>query len=81
MQHECEDLSLRILCKDLSVQVQDIKGKTVISVEDDAQLNHIIDMLREQQIVIQGIIPRKISLEDFFIDVIEDKPQPEEVPA
>lgn len=81
MQIEGEDLALRILCKELDVSMQEIKGKTVISVEDDAQLNHIIDMLREQQIVIQGIIPRKISLEDFFIDVIEDKPQPEEVPA
>ncbi|MGH1362107.1 MAG: ABC transporter ATP-binding protein [Calditrichia bacterium] len=74
-----EDLALKILCKELHVPVQDIKGKTVISVEDDAQLNHIIDMLREQQLVIQGIIPRKISLEDFFIDIIEDKPRQEEV--
>ena len=44
-----------------------------ISVQDDAHLNKFIDTVRREGITIQAIIPRKISLEDFFIDVIEDK--------
>ncbi len=42
-----------------------------ISVEDDAQLNHLIDQLRSKQTTIQAVIPRKITLEDFFIKVLE----------
>ena len=44
-----------------------------ISVQDDAHLNKFIDTVRREGITLQAIIPRKISLEDFFIDVIEDK--------
>ncbi|MBN1406226.1 MAG: ABC transporter ATP-binding protein [Calditrichaceae bacterium] len=44
-----------------------------IAVQDDAHLNKFIDSVRRESITIQAIIPRKISLEDFFIDVIEDK--------
>ncbi len=44
-----------------------------IAVQDDVHLNKFIDMVRGKGITIQAIIPRKISLEDFFIDVIEDK--------
>ena len=44
-----------------------------IAVHDDAHLNKFIDTVRREGITIQAIIPRKISLEDFFIDVIEDK--------
>lgn len=44
-----------------------------ISVQDDAHLNKFIDTVRKEGLTIQAIIPRKISLEDFFIDVIEDK--------
>ena len=44
-----------------------------IAVQDDAHLNKFIDSVRREDITIQAIIPRKITLEDFFIDVIEDK--------
>ena len=44
-----------------------------IAVQDDAHLNKFIDSVRRESITIQAIIPRKITLEDFFIDVIEDK--------
>jgi len=43
-----------------------------ISVKDDVELNRIIDTFRNQKINIQAIIPRKITLEDFFIDVIDE---------
>jgi len=44
-----------------------------IAVQDDAHLNKFIDSVRREGLTIQAIIPRKITLEDFFIDVIEDK--------
>lgn len=44
-----------------------------VSVKDESELNNLIDQLRSSKINIQAIIPRKITLEDFFIDVIEDE--------
>jgi ABC-2 type transport system ATP-binding protein len=44
-----------------------------ISVKDETELNSLIDSFRNDQLNIQAIIPRKITLEDFFIDVIEDE--------
>ena len=44
-----------------------------IAVKDESELNNLIDRLRSSKINIQAIIPRKITLEDFFIDVIEDE--------
>ena len=44
-----------------------------VSVKDESELNILIDQLRSSKISIQAIIPRKITLEDFFIDVIEDE--------
>ena len=43
-----------------------------IAVKDDRELNRIIDRLRTDDILIQALIPRKISLEDFFIDIIDE---------
>ena len=42
-----------------------------ITVIDKLQLNNLIDYLRESNIIIEGIVPVKISLEDYFINVIE----------
>jgi len=44
-----------------------------ISVKDEVHLNQLIDSLRGEGVNIQAIIPKKITLEDFFIDVIEEK--------
>jgi len=49
-----------------------------ISVKDEAELNHLIDQFRKAKINIQAIIPHKITLEDFFIDVIEDEKEKSE---
>jgi ABC-2 type transport system ATP-binding protein len=43
-----------------------------ISISDDQELNHLIDRLRAEKIVIRAIIPKKISLEDHFIDIIDE---------
>ena len=41
-------------------------------VNDHAELNSLIDSLREKKIVIKSVIPKKSSLEDYFISVIKD---------
>lgn len=64
---------LQALCTELNLPLVSQNGSFIVSVRDDAQLNHLIDKLRERQALIRGIIPRKITLEDFFIEVVEDK--------
>ena len=61
------------ICRQLQIPLIPQNGHFLISVRDDTQLNHLIDALRTAEITIRGIVPRKISLEDFFIDVIEEK--------
>ena len=43
-----------------------------IKVQDHQELNILIDALREQSIDILAVIPKKISLEDFFIEVLDE---------
>lgn len=64
---------LQALCAELALPLVSQNGSFIVSVRDDAQLNHLIDKLRERQALIRGIVPRKITLEDFFIEVVEDK--------
>lgn len=42
-----------------------------IKADDTTHLNKVIDNLRENSILIESLKPKKISLEDFFIKVIE----------
>ena len=70
--------ALKSICLEQGMPLTERDNQLIISVADDAQLNYVIDRLRQQEVTITGIIPRKISLEDFFIDVIEEKT---EVPA
>lgn len=64
------------ILKKLEIEMKVKNGAYVVSVSDEQQLNHLVDKIREQQITIQAIIPYKISLEDFFIQVLEDSQQP-----
>jgi len=41
-------------------------------VKDEAQLNYLIDRLRQENTIIQAIIPRKISLEDYYIEILDE---------
>ncbi len=43
-----------------------------IKVQDHIELNRLIDALRKSGIDILSIIPKKISLEDFFIEVMDE---------
>lgn len=65
------DEETRLICMEMNIPLIAQNGHFIVSVSDDDQLNTLIDRLRAQNIIIQGITPRKISLEDFFIDVIE----------
>ena len=59
------------ICKTLNINVSQEKDHFLVKVDDDIHLNNLIDELRKNQITIKAVIPRKISLEDFFIDVVE----------
>lgn len=60
-------------CQQLGIPLKEQNGQYLISVNHTQQLNQLIDKLRKEQIIIQGIIPRKMSLEDYFIEVLEEK--------
>lgn len=65
--------SIDKICQKLDISLSTNNEFYTIAVKDDAQLNHLIDELRKSKTIIQAIIPHKISLEDFFIEVIETK--------
>ncbi len=44
-----------------------------IKVQDYHELNRLIDTFRQQSVDILALIPKKISLEDFFIEVLDEK--------
>ncbi len=60
------------ICRELNIPMIPQNGNVLISVGDEEQLNRFIDRLRQEGVLIRAITPRKISLEDFFIDVIEE---------
>jgi len=68
-------ISFNELCSSLKIPVTKTEDKYTISVQDDQHLNKLIDLLRAKDMVIQSIVPRRISLEDYFIDVIEETDQ------
>ena len=70
---ESEPSAVTPICEQLSVPVTAQNGHLSIAIKDTAQLNALIDELRNAAVQIRGIIPQKISLEDYFIEVIESK--------
>ena len=65
--------TINSICSSLDIEITRKKELLIISVKDDTHLNRLVDKLRQEDIKIKAIIPRKISLEDFFIEVIEEK--------
>jgi len=59
------------ICNRLDIPLQSQNGFMNVSVMDEVQLNHLIDELRKNQTIIQAITPRKITLEDYFIEILE----------
>lgn len=60
------------ICSSLQIPMHKLDENYTVSVADEAQLNQLIDATRSKKIPIQSIVPRTISLEDYFIDVIEE---------
>lgn len=60
------------LCADLQIPVHQTDERYTVTVEDERHLNRLIDALRAKKILIRSLVPRKITLEDYFIDVIEE---------
>jgi ABC-2 type transport system ATP-binding protein len=60
------------ICQRAKIKYQEQNGAFLVSVNDHQQLNHLIDEFRKKQINIEAIIPYKITLEDFFIEVIQE---------
>jgi ABC-2 type transport system ATP-binding protein len=61
------------ICEKSGIGIRQQTDGYLVSVNDVAHLNKLIDDLREQQIIIRALIPYKISLEDFFIEILEEK--------
>ena len=66
-----EDASPENVFHKLGIRFTLPNGKYIVHLSSNNQLNSLIDQLRAKKIGIEAIIPRKISLEDFFIDVVE----------
>ncbi len=65
-------LSFSELCAGLNIPVLQAEDHYTVTVEDERHLNRLIDKLRAEKVLIKSIVPRKITLEDYFIDVIEE---------
>lgn len=49
-----------------------VKGKYILKVDDIEALNRFIDYLREKQILLKSVVPVKSSLEEMFINIINE---------
>lgn len=55
-----------------------IEGNNIqITFENDSDINNLIDLLRDNGVDILAVIPKKISLEDSFIQLIRGQDQDE----
>jgi ABC-2 type transport system ATP-binding protein len=60
------------ICHSMQIPITQSTADYTVSVKDEAQLNYLIDRLRQAETIIQSIIPRKISLEDYYIEVLDE---------
>jgi ABC-2 type transport system ATP-binding protein len=65
--------SIETECARLNIGLSSQNGAYFVSVNDEQHLNQLIDALRTRKVTIHAVIPHKITLEDFFIKVIEEK--------
>ncbi|MCX8011129.1 MAG: ABC transporter ATP-binding protein, partial [Ignavibacteria bacterium] len=56
----------------LRQKIPNISQKFSVNVKDRNELNLFIDQLRQAGILIESIVPVKYSLEDMFINVIQE---------
>ncbi len=69
--------SINKICKRSNIELKEQNGIYLVSVNGNQQLNHLIDQLRQKKISITAVIPHKITLEDFFIEVVQDDKEDE----
>ncbi len=72
IQVDDEKNSISEICKQSNIELKEQNGVYLVSVNDNHQLNHLIDQLRHKKISIIAVIPHKITLEDFFIEVVQN---------
>ena len=60
------------ICRRLKIPLAEEEGYFRIEVKDDLHLNALIDALRAGGKMIKSLIPRRISLEDYFIEVVQE---------
>jgi ABC-2 type transport system ATP-binding protein len=61
------------ICTEFYIQYSYEDDIYTVVLADEQKLNALIDRLRTEKVVIAAVMPRKISLEDFFIDILDDK--------
>lgn len=57
----------------LAAQARSDGKMLVIAVSDKQKLNEILDLVRSESILIDSVIPRKTSLEDYFVNLIRSE--------
>jgi len=65
-------VSLQEVCGKIDIPFTVTGDIYTIAVKDEVQLNHLIDELRKVETTILSIVPRKLSLEDFFIEILDE---------
>ena len=64
---------LEKICRELNIPVVTNNDSYRLMAGDTVQLNRIIDYLRHHHVLITAIVPGKMSLEDYFIKVVEQE--------
>lgn len=63
---------LEAMCGSMQIEFSRVENRPLVTVQSEQQLNALIDALRKQKALISSIVPRKISLEDYFVDIISE---------
>jgi ABC-2 type transport system ATP-binding protein len=67
-----DDAHFKRICSEEGVTHSGDENTPLIKVRDHQHLNRLIDRIRSEHMEIQAVIPHKISLEDFFIEVLDE---------
>ena len=61
------------ICRKLKIPFAEEKAYFRIEVKDELHLNELIDALRAEKMTIKSLVPSRISLEDYFIEIVGEK--------
>lgn len=71
-----EQSVMQTICAQLDITYTKDHDMYTVVLPDLQKLNTLIDRLRDKNVLIEAVMPQKISLEDFFIDILDDKKGP-----